>query len=191
METGRLYINPFCGELSSSLVWKENWIEGVPAYGLSSVSYIFRLSWEHPLRILEGEKKMEGLVGGRSYVEIELHPEEMKLPYVALPPYSVAECASLEEFILPEDWVGFVFGISEYVSAGVSLLSSILPPRYRGVISFSLVNHSPKPVKLVLGGGVGCVVFFEIEKSAADFPDVVDEARNLFGLSIPENLHVR
>lgn len=180
MEAGRLYINPFCNEESSDLLWKGTSYTGVPSYGLLGFGYTFRLSWGDSIWILSREKEHGGLVTGQSYFEVEVDPWVMDSPYVMLPPYSVAKCSSLEDFILPEDWVGFVFNIGHYVSLGVSLLCAPLPPQHNGSISFSLVNHTPKPVNLVLGAGVGSVVFFEVGKRSDDFSFLVEEMMGLY-----------
>lgn len=70
--------------------------------------------------------------------------------------------STIEEFDLPSDLAAFFFPRSTLFRSGISFGSSVLPPGYRGPMTFSLTNHHHQPFDIEREARFAHVVFHSV-----------------------------
>lgn len=158
----------------------------LPSYGLDPFGYTFRLA--NRLHIVSA---IPTLSGGGLLLKwdgvTESCVEQAEGTVVKIPPFSFVLCCSVEYFRLPSHVTGLLVGKSTYTRQGICYLMTVVDAGYEGNLTFGLANLGNKEVGLVLGGGIGQILF-----ATGDPSGVVYEGRyqNSVGIT-PARLELR
>ncbi len=80
-----------------------------------------------------------------------------------IPPNSFLLGRSLEYFRIPRDVLVLCQGKSTFARCGVVVNVTPFEPEWEGFATISLVNPSPRPVKIYSGEGIGQLIFIRAE----------------------------
>ena len=134
---------------------------GVISFGVSSYGYDLRLAREFQMPRFEENTIVDPKDGA------SLEYDSITADSVLIPAGSFLLARSLEYFRIPRDVLALCTGKSTYARSGVVVNVTPLEPEWEGVITISIFNAGPVPVKLYAGEGVAQVVFLGAEQPCA------------------------
>ncbi len=129
--------------------------DGVISYGLSAYGYDIRLS--DTFKIPQPDEVHGGI--DPKHFDQALW-QDYRGDVINVPPHSYILAHSLEHLRIPDDVLALVQGKSTYARCGIVVNVTPLEPGWHGVITMSISNTAPFPVKLYAGEGIAQVLFF-------------------------------
>lgn len=132
--------------------------KGRISFGAYSYGYDFRLSDEYKLPQYDGIKSLDPKKMER------IRFQDYRGRSCLIPANSFILARSLEYFRIPRDVLVLCQGKSTYARCGVIVNITPLEPEWEGFVTISLVNGSPRPVRVYSGEGVAQAVFIRAER---------------------------
>jgi dCTP deaminase len=135
--------------------------KGRVSFGVYSYGYDFRLAAEFKIPDYEGLKCLDP-----KQMNL-LQFRDVKEKSCLIPANSFILGRSLEYFRIPRDVLVLCQGKSTYARCGVVVNITPLEPEWEGFVTISLINGSPRPVRVYAGEGIAQAIFLRAEQQCA------------------------
>jgi dCTP deaminase len=132
---------------------------GKISFGASSYGYDYRLSDEYKIPDFAGSANLDP----KKMERVQFRDHRGR--YCWIPPNAYVLGRSLEYFKIPRDVIAICQGKSTYARCGVIVNVTPLEPEWEGFITLSIVNATPRPVKVYSREGIGQIVFIRAEEA--------------------------
>ena len=131
---------------------------GAISSGVSSYGYDFRV--DRRFRIFRGGPEA-ALDPKRAEAGLF---EEFEGDVCLIPPRSFALAQSVEYFRIPRAILTICMGKSTYARCGVLVNITPFEPEWEGLVTMSISNTAPAPVKIYAGEGIAQLIFLEADE---------------------------
>ncbi len=155
--------------------------DGVISYGLSAYGYDIRLG--NTFKIPQPAEHAQT-------IDPKHFGQELLADYqgatCTIPPHSYVLAVSFEYLRIPPDVLALVQGKSTYARCGIVVNVTPLEPGWHGVITMSISNTAPFPVKLYAGEGIAQVLFFQgVAPCEITYADKKGKYQGTSGIALP------
>ena len=120
------------------------------SYGLSEAGYDIRLKQDVDFRVSDDPR-----IGPRTRVNDWDQPGNFVI------------ASAIEEFDMPDNLIGIVHDKSTWARQGLSVLNTVIEPKFCGGLTLELVYHGREPLFIPAGTGIAQVLFHEITEKAS------------------------
>ena len=128
------------------------------SYGPSSYGYDFRV--DRRFKVYRGTNS--DLMDPKA-IDGDLF-EDVEGDVCVIPPGSFVWAQSLEYFRIPRDILTLCEGKSSYARCGIVVNVTPFEPEWEGLVTMSISNTSPSPVKIYAGEGIAQLVFLSADE---------------------------
>jgi len=131
------------------------------SFGASCYGYDFRLADEFKVPEFQSVKSLDPKKMDR------VPFRDCKARSCLIPANSFILARSLEYFRIPRDVLVICQGKSTYARCGIIVNVTPLEPEWEGFVTISLINGSPRPVRVYAGEGIAQAIFLRAESECA------------------------
>lgn len=131
------------------------------SFGASCYGYDFRLADEFKIPECQDVKSLDPKKMDR------VPFRDYKARSCLVPANSFILARSLEYFRIPRDVLVICQGKSTYARCGIIVNVTPLEPEWEGFVTISLINGSPRPVRVYAGEGIAQAIFLRAETACA------------------------
>jgi len=162
---------------------KQNVINGhrVPSWGLQSYGYDATLDKD---QFFVFSNAQGGIIDPRNFnqdllIKVAPRLDDDGLHYFIVPSNGTALGLTKEQFDVPPNVIGMVFGKSTYSRCALVINCTLLEPGWRGRLVIELHNSSPLPIKVYADAGICQIVFSRGEKCRQKYVGKYQDQKSL------------
>lgn len=119
------------------------------------------IAYRRPIRPYFDRSTMYGMTFGLSPAGYDIRIDEA----VDLHAGAFVLASSLEEFDMPDDWLGVVHDKSTWARRGLCVQNTVIEPGWKGFLTLELTNHSRDRIQIQPGCPIAQIIFHIL-----DFP---------------------